>query len=323
VIHVSIGTVGVLGLAELPMAVAPTTAYLMVGERCGMDCAFCTQARSSSASDLALSRVTWPLFPLSEVCERLKQAERAGTLKRCCLQVTTGADYVQRAIETVTRLRRATSLPLSVAIYLRTLKQVESFLGCGVDRIGLGLDAACERVFRQVKGAHWGSMVALIEEATRRYPQRISVHLVAGLGETEREMVERMLWAHQMGAGVSLFAFTPVRGTALAEYPRPAVSVYRRLQAARWAIVCRGAQWDDFVFSESGVLLDLPPAGGAGLVDSEAFCTAGCPGCNRPFYNERPGGPMYNYARPLTPAEAEIACAQMGLASLSQVADKG
>jgi len=294
-----------------------------------MDCAFCTQARSSSASDLALSRVTWPLFPLSEVCQRLGQAERSGTLERCCLQVTTCVDHVQKALDTVTQLRRAISLPLSVAIYLRTLKQVEAFLTRGVDRIGLGLDAACERVFRRVKGPHWGSMVSLIEETARRFPQRISVHLVAGLGETEREMVERMLWAHQMGAGVSLFAFTPVRGTALAERPRPALSVYRRLQAARWAIVCRGAQWDDFKFGESGVLLDLPRTAtcasveGAGLVDSGAFCTAGCPGCNRPFYNERPGGPMYNYARPLTFAEAEIACEQMGLASVSRVADKG
>jgi len=172
-------------------------------------------------------------------------------------------------------------------------------------------------------------MVTLIEDASRRFPRRIAVHLVAGLGETEREMVERMLWAHQVGAGVSLFAFTPVRGTALAKWSRPALSAYRRLQAARWAIVCRGAQRDDFTFSVNGVLLDLPRSAAcasveeAGLVDSEAFCTAGCPGCNRPFYNERPSGPMYNYARPLTPAEAEIACEQMGLAPVSQMADKG
>ena len=27
----------------------------------------------------------------------------------------------------------------------------------------------------------------------------------------------------------------------------------------------------------------------------EAVLTSGCPGCNRPFYNERPRGPIYNY----------------------------
>jgi biotin synthase len=303
-------------------------AYLMIGERCAMDCAFCTQARSSLASDLALSRVTWPLYPLSEVCERLGHAERAGTLERCCLQVTAGTDYLQKALDTVTLIRRATSLPLSVAIYLQTLNHVTAFIERGVDRIGLGLDAACERVFLQVKGSHWSSMVALIEKAARYYPQRIAVHLVAGLGETEREMVERMLWAHQLGAGVSLFAFTPVRGTALAQHSQPALAMYRRLQAARWAIVCQGTQLEDLAFSESGVLLGISEvvagaeAAASWRVTGEAFCTAGCPGCNRPFYNERPGGPMYNYPRPLTPAEVEAACSEMALASLKQMADK-
>jgi len=29
----------------------------------------------------------------------------------------------------------------------------------------------------------------------------------------------------------------------------------------------------------------------------------GCDGCNRPYYNERPRGPMYNYPRPLNKKE--------------------
>jgi biotin synthase len=37
----------------------------------------------------------------------------------------------------------------------------------------------------------------------------------------------------------------------------------------------------------------------------EPFRTSGCPGCNRPYYNERPGGIIYNYSKEL--AENEIA----------------
>jgi biotin synthase len=213
-----------------------------------------------------------------------------------------------------------------VAVFVRTLDEIEALIARGVDRIGIGLDAACERVFRATKGAHWASMVALIERALRRYPQRIAVHLVVGLGETEREMVERMVWAHRLGAGVSLFAFTPVRGTRLAEESPPALKVYRRLQAARWLIVARGAGLESFVFDGHGALQALAlPGGGDGalarpLIDGAAFCTSGCPGCNRPFYNERPGGPMYNYARPLVPAEVEQACAEMGIDALSSLA---
>jgi biotin synthase len=210
-----------------------------------------------------------------------------------------------------------------VAVFVRTIEEVEAFLARGVDRVGLGLDAACERVFRATKGAHWASMLTLIEQASQRYPRRIAVHLVVGLGETEREVVERMLWVHGLGAGVSLFAFTPVRGTKLAKASPPALAAYRRLQAARWLIVAREAGLDCFKFDERGGLqaFDLP-GGESGamdfaLLDGEAFCTSGCPGCNRPFYNERPGGPMYNYARPLQPAEVERACAEMDLPALA------
>jgi biotin synthase len=34
------------------------------------------------------------------------------------------------------------------------------------------------------------------------------------------------------------------------------------------------------------------------------FRTSGCPNCNRPFYNEKPSGPLYNY--PTKPNKAEI-----------------
>jgi biotin synthase len=49
------------------------------------------------------------------------------------------------------------------------------------------------------------------------------------------------------------------------------------------------------------------------LADGDAFRTSGCPDCNRPFYNERPGGPMYNYARPLTLEEAFRAISEMAV----------
>ena len=41
------------------------------------------------------------------------------------------------------------------------------------------------------------------------------------------------------------------------------------------------------------------------IANGEAFQTSGCTGCNRPYYNERPRGPMYNYPRSLTPDEVK------------------
>jgi biotin synthase-related radical SAM superfamily protein len=311
-IRVSIGTAGILGLRQVPMAVAPTTAYLMLGGRCAMNCAFCAQARESESGDEALSRVTWPEFPLGKVCTRLKRAEHQGTLERCCIQVTAGRDAYRQVLHAVQRIRRSTSLPLNVAILPANLKQVAELLEAGVDSIGLGLDAACERVFQQMKGPHWEYMLSTIETAAEWFPGRVSVHLIVGLGETERELVARILWARDLGLGVGLFAFTPVRGTSLAERLSPPLGQYRRIQAARRLIVYRGAGMADFAFNERGTLVAIGLTDWRrSLADGEAFRTSGCPGCNRPFYNERPGGTTYNYARPLTEDEAQRATMEM------------
>jgi biotin synthase len=177
---------------------------------------------------------------------------------------------------------------------------VRQLVEAGADHIGFGLDAACERVYRAVKGGTWGRSLALIEETARAFPGRAALHLIAGLGETEQELVERVQWAHDLGVTVGLFAFTPVRGAYLANQPPPPLAAYRRLQAARWLIVHDQIRVEEMAFDGDGKLrkLGAPPPGG------EAFQTSGCPDCNRPFYNEQPGGPLYNYPRPLTAQEA-------------------
>jgi biotin synthase len=60
--------------------------------------------------------------------------------------------------------------------------------------------------------------------------------------------------------------------------------------------------------AERLVALDVPPEVVArALATGAPFRTSGCPDCNRPLYNERPGGPMYNYAEPLTGVETVAA----------------
>ena len=308
VVNVSIGTAAVLGLANVPMAVAPTTAYLMLGGRCLMNCAFCAQARESQAGALSLSRVTWPEYDLDAVVERLAQAAARGDLRRACLQVTVSADAFSQTLDILQAVKAASAVPFDVAILPQNLDQVRQLVDAGADHIGFGLDAACERVFRQVKGGHWTHSLALIEETACTLPGRAAVHLIVGLGETEREMVERIQWAHDRGITVGLFAFTPVRGTHLADRPPPPLGVYRRMQAARWLIVPDEARVGAMAVDEEGCLVDLAaPVPTTG----EPFRTSGCPDCNRPFYNEQPSGPLYNYPRPLSADEAARAIQEM------------
>jgi len=282
------------------MAAAPTTAYLMLGGRCLMNCAFCAQGRESQASDLNLSRVTWPEYDLDSVVKRLADAAAQGTIRRACLQVTVTSDAFERSLTILRAVKAASDVPFDVAILPHSLDQIRQLLDAGADHIGFGLDAVCERVFRQVKGGDWARSLALVEDAAHAFPGRAAVHLIVGLGETEQEMVERMQWAHDLGVTVGLFAFTPLRGTYLADRPPPPLAGYRRMQAARWLIVHGLARIEGMAFDVKGRLacLDMPLP-----LTGEPFQTSGCPDCNRPFYNEQPGGPLYNYPRPLTEEE--------------------
>jgi len=307
-INVSTGTAAVFGLNSINMDVAPTTAYLMLGGRCVMDCGFCTQARSSQASALKLSRVTWPEFDQPQTLALLAKAVERGDIKRCCLQVTVAEGYFQRTLEVIRAVRAICDVPVDAAILPRDMAQVEELLAAGVDHIGFGLDAACERVFQRVKGGSWARSLSLIEEAARRFPGHVAVHLIVGLGESEREMAEAIQRMHGLGLVVGLFAFTPVRGTRMGDASPPPIFTYRRMQVAQYLITNNLARIGNFTFSTTGRLLSFnSPRVPEILANGTAFQTSGCPDCNRPFYNERPGGTMYNYPKAPTPQQIEVA----------------
>ncbi len=306
-IKVSSGTLGVLGLAETWLDAPPTTAYLMVGGRCRRDCAFCAQARSSRASALALSRVTWPQCDEEETLSAVEEAYSKGSIERCCLQVTVGPGNLDRVGAIATRLGR--KVPLSVSV-VANADQAEDLLEAGVERIGLSLDAVNEEAFHRVKGGNLRASLAVIEEAAHRFPGRVSTHLMVGLGETEEQMVRMIALLHDWEVTPALFAFTPIPGTTMEDQASPSVSSYRRVQIARYLIVNGRVAVEDFAFSPRGQVVSF----GLGrdeleraLLDGQAFRTSGCPGCNRPYYNEPPRGPLYNYPGPLDTRETQRA----------------
>lgn len=306
--RVSSGTAAVLGLHSLRMDVAPTTAYLMLGERCARNCSFCTQARGSHAHASALSRVIWPLYAEDEVVAAVSQAYREGSIRRACFQVTICPGYLGQSEQAVSTLTRACGVPTCVSVAPRNPDDVARLLAAGAERVTISLDAACERVYDQVKGGSWSQTLSLLTECAALYPGHIGTHLIVGLGETEREMAEIMQRLHDLGVTIGLFSFTPVTGTALADRSAPALDHYRRMQVARWLIVGDLARAETFRYNEAGRLVDYgmsPSRLRKLLAEGEAFRTSGCPDCNRPYYNEHPGGPMYNYPRPLTRQEID------------------
>jgi biotin synthase len=134
----------------------------------------------------------------------------------------------------------------------------------------------------------------------------VSTHLIVGLGEIEREMVEIIQQCVDMGVLPALFAFTPIPGTTLENYSQPTVPQYRRIQLARHLIFRGVSSYENMSFGEEGCISDFGVDKDIlikTIQAGEPFLTSGCPNCNRPYYNEKPSGPIYNYPRSLTKKE--------------------
>lgn len=309
-VGVSAGTASVLDLRRIRQVDAPTTAYLMVGERCCHDCAFCAQAHGSVARSRFLSRIAWPPYPSEQVLDAVAHHFARREIVRCCFQVTVSPGYLSQTLTLAQRLHSLSSIPICASIALPDLSSVGALLECRVERVTLALDAACERVYCEAKGNGWQRRLDLLRTAARLFPGRIGTHLIVGLGETEREMSIILQEMVDRQVTIGLFSFTPVPGTAWGNRSPPLLPSYRRIQAARYLLTIGACRVEDFSFSAEGQIISYGLSEAKLhelLADGRAFQTAGCPGCNRPYYNERPGRVMYNYPRPLNAEEIEAA----------------
>lgn len=238
---------------------------------------------------------------------------------RVCVQVTrnpAARKALAGIVSRLSELRRSgrTRFAISVSHHPSSLAEIEDVFSRGADRMGIPLDGATPAVYANAKAGSWEAAMMLLERAARSFPGRISSHIIVGLGETEKDAVETIQRLADQGITVGLFAFTPVKGTRMENVPQPRVSAYRRVQIARYVMANGLARASDFTYSE-GRIRGLGPDRGRLLEIAGTgvpFQTSGCPGCNRPYYNERPGGIMYNYPRPLTIAEIRRAIAEAG-----------
>ena len=314
-IRVSNGSAIVLGLLAGKLDAEPTTAYLMTYHtgKCMANCGFCPQAKTSESKAELLSRVAWPAFPSLTVLAELEKAVHKGRIKRVCVQTLNYPEAINEVCVFVKELKQLVPVPVSVSSQPFNSENLWRLADAGVDRVGIALDAATEGLFDRVKGAsaggpyRWRDEFLLLRVAIGIFGEgNVSTHLMVGLGESEKEAVLAIQECVDLGVLPALFAFTPVKGTALAAYPQPELDVYRRVQVARYIIVNGLAHVEDMHFDRKEriadfgvsrpVLLNIVGTG-------EPFLTSGCPGCNRPFYNEKPSGPLYNFPRAIRPDE--------------------
>lgn len=316
-IRVSLGSAIVLQLLNGKLDAAPTTVYLMtrIEDKCAANCAFCPQARESSSRADMLSRVSWPTFPTEKVLKGIFKANVNGAIRRVCIQALNYPEVFEDLTAIIKAVKQKANVPISVSCQPLNVKNVQLLAEAGAERMGIPLDAATEEIFHNVKGEavrgpyNWEKQWKILGEATKIFGKgMVSTHLIVGLGETEKEMVSTIQKCVDMGVLPALFAFTPIAGTRLEGMNQPAIEKYRRIQVARYLIVHGISRCENMAFSQRGEIINfgIEKSMLAQIIETgKPFLTSGCPNCNRPYYNEKPSGPLYNY--PKEPTANELA----------------
>jgi biotin synthase-related radical SAM superfamily protein len=324
-IRVSVGSAIILGLLKGKLDAEPTTAYLMTYTtgKCTANCGFCPQARNSHSKTELLSRVSWPPFSTNRVLKEIENTYTNRRIRRACIQALNYPNVFTHLAALTKAIKQHATIPVSVSCQPLNGENLRQLAEAGVDRIGIALDAATEKLFSEIKGSSagspytWENQFKQLRKALEIFGKgNVSTHLIVGLGETENDAISLIQRCVDMSVLPALFAFTPVRGTTLEKKPQPLIASYRRAQFARYLIVNGHARSEDMRFDGAGCLTDygVEKATLTWIVETgKPFLTSGCPDCNRPFYNEKPSGPIYNYPRNIRLEEIEAIKRQLHL----------
>jgi lipoyl synthase len=296
-------------------------------EGCTGRCHFCglSRSRQDGPKGKTFIRVDWPLYALEDIIERAKDKDQ---IHRVCISMITHPKALEDTLYVIRQFKKKTKLFISVLIaptLIREIGPLKAMKQAGADRVGIAIDAATPELFDQLRGKgvggphRWDHYWDVVEMATGVFGRYYAgIHLIVGLGETEKEMVGTIRKGQDLGAYTHLFSFFPEKGSPMEKIPLPPVGQYRRIQLARWIINEGLGTLNRMRFDETGALVDFGMDILPLIREGEAFMTSGCPGrdgkvaCNRPYGNERPSGPIRNFPFQPEPEDIEEIKAQLG-----------
>ncbi len=285
-------------------------------EGCYANCTYCGLARERPGipEDNTFIRVNWPLYPTDLVAEKIAEKDEADGVGRVCIAQVQDHRAYDDLIDMTLRVRRAApEVPISALVSATTLDEdrLVAIKETGVDIVGVGLDAASEDVFnrtrgREAKSPHdWDHHWRIVRAARRLFgPMKVNCHIIVGLGETDRELVDLFYQLKAEQIAGYLFSFNPEPGTAMQHVPRAPIKRWRRIQLVKYLIEEKDLPREAIVFDEHDniVEIDAPAIMVDAAIDSGIpFMTNGCPdrkgelACNRPYGSYRPGEEFRDY----------------------------
>lgn len=287
-------------------------------EGCFANCAYCGLARERSGkfAQKSFIHVEWPVYELEAVLERIDKY--GDGLERICISMITNPRVRQHLEEIMRGIRARTNLPISLLITPTILDENDllKFKQGGADRVGIAIDAATPDLFERLRGKsihgphRWERYWQMVTIALQVFGKgKVGVHLVVGLGETEKEMTAIIQRVHDLGSHTHLFSFFPEGGSRLEDLSQPPMGQYRRIQLTRFLMEENMVSFKELAFEERERIREfgIPKDRLLSVIDSGLpFMTSGCSGkdgrmaCNRPYGNSLPGPNIRNYPFPPT-----------------------
>lgn len=300
-------------------------------EGCRANCAYCGLARhrerDRAYADRNFIRVDWPRAPLAEVIERVAAAGAATPFQRMCISMITHRHSDEDTRTVLAAWMKAIprrQVPVSILSNPTTMGRhdVQDLHDLGADIFTVALDACTPEIFAATRGKgvqsphRWERYWEVFHHARDIFgPQRIGMHLIVGMGETEYQVLELCQQLHDQGGHSHLFAFFPERGSLMHHLPAVPRPQWRRVQLGRYLIEHRGVPLEAMRFGEAGEVVDFGlPADelSAVIASGLPFRTSGCPGkerpdvsaCDRP-YGDGPPSDIASY--PFAPKGRDVA----------------
>jgi biotin synthase len=284
-------------------------------EGCRANCAYCGLARHREAdrdyADRNFIRVDWPAVPMAEIVERVARDGEKSPFHRMCISMITHPRSDEDAVAVLkawtARIDPAT-IPISILSNPTTMERsdVERLRELGADIFTVALDAATPAIFDRTRGKgvqsphKWRKYWEVLMHARDVFgPQKFGAHIIVGMGETEREVLELVQRLVDLGGHSHLFCFFPEQGSLMDHLPATPRDQWRRVQLARYLIDYAGVRLEQMSFDAEGRVAGygLPEAEVEDIVGRGiAFRTSGCPGkfrddvsaCDRPYGDSPP-----------------------------------
>ncbi len=261
------------------------TLFVMVGERCLYTCGYCAQSAISNADGAYLSRIPWIPFSLDTIMDAIKRKKEA--FKRICLQVVS-SENVESELIAMLPIWVGLDIPVSLSIRITERSQVHYYFSMGIDRLGFSIDVIDPIAYRQIRKGNQKQDLDLLFQVSSDFPEKVTTHLIIGLGETQKQGAELMQRLIDHRITIGLFPFTPVRGTPLENKPSPPVTQYRELLCLLYWMNLRRLRSEQVSFTSYGTLMGTIEDQIGEKAPPKVFSTSGCAYCYRLYYNDRP-----------------------------------